>query len=122
LPTRGGIPNGWLDSPHVHAWLRANNFLVEGVRQNGGLELSVTARDPYAAVAVIRERLDAISARVALTITGRLRVVNKVWIRGQDDPFDLYRLRHRAEIHSLRKERQLYASRKRIPSWTLPSR
>ena len=109
LPTRGGIPNGWLDSPRVHAWLRANNFLVEGVRQNGGLELSVTARDPYAAVAVIRERLDAISARVALTITGRLRVVNKVWIRGQDDPFDLYRLRHRAEIHSLRKERQLYS-------------
>ncbi|MGP0076696.1 MAG: hypothetical protein ACLPWF_32680 [Bryobacteraceae bacterium] len=109
LPIRGGVPNGWLDSPRVQAWLRANNFPLEGVRQNGGIELSVTARDPYAAVAVIRERLDAISARVALTLTGRLRVVNKVWIRGQDEPFDLYRLRHRAEIHSLRKEHQLYS-------------
>lgn len=109
LPMRGGTPAGWLDSTRVHAWLTTNGFSVQGVRQNGGIEVTVTARDPFAAVAAIRERLDAISARVALTLTGRLRVVNRIWIRGQADPLDLFRLRHRAEIHSLRKEHQLYS-------------
>jgi hypothetical protein len=109
LPTRGGVPEGWLDSTAVHAWLDINGFSVEGVRQNGGVELSVTARDPYAAVSVIREKLDAISARIALGLTGRLRPFHRIWIRNQPKPFDLFRIRHRAEIHSLRKERQLYS-------------
>jgi hypothetical protein len=109
LPTRGGVPEGWLDSRSVRAWLESNGFSVEGVRQNGGLEMSVTARDPYAAVSVVRERLDAVSARIALGLTGRLRPYNRIWIRNQPRPFDLFRIRHRAEIHSLRKEHQLYS-------------
>jgi hypothetical protein len=108
LPTRGGVPHGWLDSGAVRAWLVSNGFTVAGLRQNGGIEMAVTARDPFAAVAVIREKLDAMAARVALGLTGRLQVHNRVWIRGQAKPFDLYRIRHRAEIHSLRRERQLY--------------
>ncbi len=109
LPTRGGVPAGWIDSQGVHAWLNTNGFSTEGVRQNGGVEMTITARDPYAAVSVIREKLDAISARVALGLTGRLRPFNRVWIRTQPRPFDLFRVRHRAEIHSLRKEHQLYS-------------
>lgn len=78
------------------------------MRQNGGIEISATARDPYAAVAAIREKLDAMAARVALGLTGRLQIYHRVWIRGQAKPFDLFRVRHRAEIHSLRREHQLY--------------
>lgn len=108
LPTRGGVPHGWLDSAAVRAWLISNGFAVVGVKQNGGIEITATARDPFAAVAVIREKLDAMAARVALGLTGRLQVHNRIYIRGQDKPFDLYRIRHRAEIHSLRREQQLY--------------
>ena len=51
-------PAEWRSPGEVSAWLRANNFDVEGVRHDGGLLFRIGAFDKGAAVARVSELLD----------------------------------------------------------------
>ena len=60
------MPSGWLDAPAVSRWLRDRGFDVQDLRQKGGIVVSVTARDPEAAIDIASERMDRFAARVVV--------------------------------------------------------
>ncbi len=107
--SESGKPQGWLGAHQVAAWLRTNDFDVSGVKQNGGVVMKLAARDPWSAVEASAEKVDRIAARVALGTQGRLTPVERAWVKGEKEPFQL-RHRHRGvEVRTLYREDQLYS-------------
>src|SRR5260370_18328878 len=102
--------SAWLTNQEVSAWLRSNKFDVSGVRQRGGLRLSVTARDVFSAAEKAAEEVDTLSARVSLGTYQKLVPINRVWIVGEKGPIPLRSPRRRVEVHALSRENQVYSS------------
>jgi hypothetical protein len=106
--SKSGMPVRWLEAPDVSAWLRTNNFSVEGIRQSGGLQLRVSARDPWSAVEAAVENVDSFIARVAVGTRQRLISVQTAWVVGENKPFSFSRRRRGLEVSALYREDQLY--------------
>ena len=104
-----GMPPRWVNARAVSEWLRANQFDVSNVRQNGGLWFSVTALDPWSATESALEAIDRIGARIAVGTNRQLIPLPVAWIDGQRRPFPLQRYRRGVEVHALYREDQLYS-------------
>lgn len=102
-------PPHFLTAPEVSHWLRTNGFDVSAIRQNGGIWIGVTAKDPWAAVEVALERLDRLASRVALGTDSRLTPLQSAWVVGEKRVFQLRRRRRGVEVHALSRENQLYS-------------
>jgi hypothetical protein len=111
IPRMHQIPPDWMDAPTVSKWLLEHGFQITGVRQNGGLLMRISARDPYASVEAARDRVENFAARVAAGTYGELKALPKAWVRSEPKPFQLARPGRGAEIHSLQRENQLYTDR-----------
>ncbi len=107
--TKSGMPASWIDAPGVTAWLQSSGFEVRGLRQNGGVWLTVQARDPWAAVESAVERIDRMVARVAVARAGSLTPLSWAWIEGQRRRFPLRPGRRGVEVRALYRQDQLYS-------------
>jgi hypothetical protein len=100
----------WLSNRDVSAWLRQQKFDVSGLRQRGGLTLTLEARDPLLVAELAAEIIDRIITRVNLGSPSynRLVPIEKVWIAGEREPIPLPVRRRRVEVHALQRENRIY--------------
>ncbi len=108
--TRSNMPSSWLTAPAASSWLRDNGFSTSGLRQAGGFLMEIPARDAWGALEIANERLELISARVALGVRATTRDCGYGWIAGHKDPFPLHNVRRGVEIRALEREHRLYES------------
>ena len=110
VPT-GEIDNAatWRNNQEVSKWLREHGFDVAGVRQRGGLVLTIEARDQFAAAELAGELVDRLIARVTLGSYKRITPLDRIWIAGEDKPISLRLRRRRVEVHALYRENRLYS-------------
>jgi hypothetical protein len=101
-------PDGWLTDVEVNDWLRANGFgLIP--EQHGGIGLTVTARDPGAAVDRAIETVDTYRSRVAIgTPSTSLSLTGRVYVAGTNREFRASQTR-RVEVHTLYREQKVFA-------------
>lgn len=100
----------WRSSGDVRTWLARNGFPRSNIRQQGGLLLTITARDGWAAAELASELVEQTVARFALGSRGRVRAFPHVWIRGQKHPFPVGRPKRGVEVHALQREDRLFAT------------
>jgi len=109
LASSGTVAN-WLDAPAVSAKLNAAGFDTSKLRQNGGLSISVTARDARAAVEAAAETVERFIARVLVgTRHGFLSPGRDAWVIGEKKPIPLRRRGRGVEVHALERGGKLYA-------------
>ena len=101
-------PPEWRSPAEISEWLRANNFDVEGVRQDGGLLFRIGALDADAAVARVSELLDQLAARFAIGTKRDLTLLGQVWIKGMTTPDRLDRVKRGVWVKALERENQLF--------------
>ena len=81
--SRADMPPEWRNAAAVSEWLKVNQYDPTGLRQGGGMLLEVTARDPWAAIDQVLEKVERLVARVAVGTRSRLQVHNQAWLRGR---------------------------------------
>ena len=109
VPASGsGRPGHWLAAPDVSKWLKNNGFDAKRIRQAGGVELEIVARDPWSAVVTATEIVDTFSARVSVSSSEELKPIGNAWVRDQKKPFKLKSRRRGMEVRSLYREDRLY--------------
>lgn len=102
------LPAGWLNATDVATWLKANGFDTSDLRQHGGVLMDVEARDPWAAVATIADRVDRLAARIAIGQGRRFDPAPAAWLKGYSEPFKL-RVRRTVEVHALDRQQRVFA-------------
>jgi hypothetical protein len=101
-------PPGWIADTDVNNWLRANNFPLVP-EQHGGIIRRETARDPGAAVAIVTDVVETYRARLSIgTRSSGFRTTGKLYVAGTEQPFR-YGQRRRVEVHTLEREKKLFA-------------
>ena len=108
--TRTDMPSSWLTAQATSKWLRSHGFSTSGLRQAGGFLMEIRARDAWGALEIANERLDLISARVALGVRAITRDCGYGWIAGHKKPFRLHNVRRGVEVRVLEREHRLYES------------
>jgi len=103
------LPDGLLSATGVAEWLREHGFETTRVLQHGGLWLDVEARDPWAAVATAADRVDRLTARVAIGQGRRFEPLDHAWVEGQSGRFRL-RTPRMVAVHSLDRQRRIFAA------------
>ena len=82
------MPPEWLGPAEATMWM-SQHTPEATVRHNGGLLLSVEARDPWSAVEEAGDLIESMAARVAVGMPGGPRF----------EPYsEVFRLRHRQEV------------------------
>lgn len=109
-PKTGDPSSPWLSNQEVSQWLRTNGFSVKEVRQRGGVNLQISARDVFSAAEKAAEIIDRFIMRVSLGTYRTIVPIRKVWVSGEKEPVPLRGARRRIEVHALSREKQLYAS------------
>ena len=105
---RSQMPSQWIEASQVSDWLNRNGFSSAGIRQNGGLWIIVSAREPSSAIDAVIEMIDRMTARVAVGRNAELKPLPFAWIEGQRKAYPLRHRRRGVEIHALYRENQLY--------------
>ncbi len=85
-PKKIGRPDGWIEAHEVSNWLRSNEFETSGVRQRGGILVTIDARDAQAAADAAAESVDRLSARAKVATAGELRRLDSAWVRREKGP------------------------------------
>jgi hypothetical protein len=106
--SRADMPPEWRNAAQVSEWLKENDFDPAGLRQGGGMLLRVDARDTWAAIDEVLEKIERLVARVAVGTRSQLQVHPQAWVRGERKTFNLRRSRRGVEIHALDRENSLY--------------
>jgi hypothetical protein len=104
------LPPIWLPAPETSQWLQRNGFDVADVRQDGSFLFTVSSLDADAAVIQLSERLDQLTARLAVATKRSLSLLGKVWIRDEPKPFTLDRTRRGVWVEALHRENQLFGT------------
>jgi hypothetical protein len=107
--THAEMPAPWRNAAEVSEWLRVHHFDPRGIRQAGGLLLTVQARDVYAAVEQTSELVERLAARVHLGTRMELKPVDQVWLRDHSKPFALRRSKRGVEVRALDREHRIYS-------------
>ncbi|QNA91396.1 MULTISPECIES: integrase [unclassified Microbacterium] len=100
----------WRSGALVRQWLLGNGSSTSGVRQVGGFEYHVRARDPLGAALLATERVDRLISRATLA-RGRGEAPEpqgSIWVSGSTRPFKLERTSRGAFVLSLVAESRLY--------------
>ncbi|MGV2903976.1 integrase [Microbacterium sp. AGC62] len=100
----------WRSAALIRQWLVNNGSSPSGVRQVGGFEYRVRARDPLAAALLATERIDRLTSRATLA-RGRGETPEphgSIWVSGSSRPFKLERTSRGAFVLSLVAESRLY--------------
>ena len=106
---RSTPPAEWRRPPEVSQWLRENGFDTSRVRQSGGfLFRSITALDLSAAVSRTTEILDQLSARMAVGTQSPLALLDRVWVKGDNEPRRVDRVSRGVWVEALERENKLY--------------
>jgi hypothetical protein len=109
LPPRGLLPpQNWINATQVSEWLAANDFGSEGLRQQGGLLLTVSAREAESAVQVAAERLEMFYARVLLSLRKQIEPLPQAWVAGTQKTFSLERRIRGIKIGAMRRENRIW--------------
>jgi hypothetical protein len=84
LPSAKGLrpPNNWLTGAAVSEWLKGRQFDSQGLKQQGGLLLEVSGRDPESAVEEALEKIELFSARILVTLRKEIRYLPYAWVDG----------------------------------------
>jgi hypothetical protein len=110
IDARRPQPKQWLTNKEVSGWLHSNGFPVSGLRQKGGYLIQIKARDTRTVIDAVAEAEARLISRINLgtpSFNG-LATFGRVWIKGEQEPFDIPHPRRRVEVHSLQRENQLY--------------
>ena len=106
---RSTPPAEWRRPPEVSRWLRENGFDTSRVRQSGGfLFRRITALDLSAAVSRTTEILDQLSARMAVGTQSPLALLDRVWVKGDNEPRRVDRVSRGVWVEALERENKLY--------------
>lgn len=97
-------PPEWRDARQASSWLDENCFGRK--RQHGGLLLSLSACDPFAAASQAADIADRVLARSSVGTKGDVRIKNLAYIGGYGSPINLRRSR-RVEVRALEREQRL---------------
>ncbi len=83
-PSTKGVrpPRNWLTGEQVSNWLRDKQFESHGLKQQGGLLLEVSAREPESAVQAALEKAELFAARVLVTLRKEVRHLPYAWVEG----------------------------------------
>lgn len=112
--SRGGYPTNYLTPSQVSNWLKVYSQGRRGVRQNGGLLLSVKARDREGAAAEAAEQIRLLESRCALGTKCAMKSLPKLWVHHPEESrcmeLRLAPEQRSVEVHSLYREDKLYVS------------
>lgn len=71
-------PDSWIDATEASKWLKEKVAIdLEGMRQQGGLLLTIPARDPESAVQFAADRVEMFAARVLLSLRKSVHTCTK---------------------------------------------
>jgi hypothetical protein len=102
-------PESWIDATQVSEWLRQNGSSdPEGRRQQGGLLLSVPARDPESAVQFAAERVELFAARVLLSLRKSVQHFPIAWVKGKKQPYSIERRMRGIKIGAMHRENRIW--------------
>jgi hypothetical protein len=108
-PPRGLLPpQNWLNATQVSEWFSANGFESEGIRQQGGLLLSVHAREAESAVQAAAERIEMFYARVLLSLRKEIEPLPFAWVSGARKRYSLERRLRGIKIGAMRRENRIW--------------
>jgi hypothetical protein len=105
-------PGGWIDNAAVAAWLGSNKFSTSGVKQNGGLIVTIEARDPFAAAYLAAETIESLSARARIAASGNSEFVRlpQIWVAGEAAPIQIGTRTRPLNVRALIREGVVYQS------------
>lgn len=90
IPPQGLLPpQSWRNATEVAEWLANNTIETDTVRQQGGLLLTVSAREPESAVQVAAELVETFYARVLLSLRKEIKPLPFAWVAGARKRFSL---------------------------------
>ena len=102
-------PESWIDATHVSKWLTENiSTNHEGIRQQGGLLLTVLARDPESAVQFAADRVEMFAARVLLSLRKSVQPLPVAWVKGKKQPFSIERRLRGIKIGAMHRENRIW--------------
>ena len=102
------VPRRWMEAPQVSEWLRSNGFSTKGVKQLGGLLLSVTEKDPEAAAEAAAELVNVFAARVLVSLKKEIRPIPTAWVAGTKEPFKVNRQSRGVHVGAIHRENRVW--------------
>jgi hypothetical protein len=99
----------WRTAQQVSDWLRENRSSSTGVRQTGGVVMSITALDKDAAVERAVERVDSLTSRTAIGTRHEVQFVDRVWVKGDASPHQLASATRGVWVRALEREGVLFS-------------
>jgi len=109
IPPQGLLPpQSWRNATEVAEWLANNTIETETVRQQGGLLLTVSAREPESAVQVAAELVETFYARVLLSLRKEIKPLPFAWVAGARKRFSLERRLRGIKIGAMRRENRIW--------------
>lgn len=103
-----GFPANWIKAGDLSRWLRENRFDVGQVRASGGLLLTISARDSYAAVHLAADQLDHFVARSSVATGEPLQPWPAIWVGGEQTPFPFGPRPRGVRVKALYREDQIF--------------
>jgi hypothetical protein len=102
-------PESWIDATRVSEWLKENGSIdPSGRRQQGGLLLIVSARDPESAVQLAAERVELFAARVLLSLRKSVQPFPIAWVKGKMEPYSIERRMRGIKIGAMHRENRIW--------------
>jgi hypothetical protein len=102
------VPDRWLEASQVSAWLVRNHFSIEGVKQQGGLLLTVTEHDAEAAAASAAEIVDVFAARVLVSLNKEIRPLPNAWVASAPSPISISRASRGVHVGAVHRENRVW--------------
>lgn len=102
------VPRRWLEAPAVSEWLRCHGFPVEEVKQQGGLLLTATEKDPEAAAEAAAEVVNVFAARVLVSLNKEIRPLPFAWVAGTKKPFGINRQTRGVHVGAVHRENRVW--------------
>ncbi len=98
----------WRDQAEIARLIEEIQGKRASIRQVGGFVLSISARDPDAAVGIALEQIARWTARLELATNRSLTIERHAWVVGQAEPVPTTRGRRGVEIGALLREDRIY--------------
>jgi len=109
IPPQGLLPPAsWRNATETAEWLTNNGFDPAGLRQQGSLLLTVSAREPESAVQAAAERIEMFYARVLLSLRKEIHPLQFAWVQGTNRRFSLERRLRGIKIGAMRRENRIW--------------